>query len=35
LRGATASVDDLADQIEHYLNQRGLIHSLVDEGWSI
>ncbi|MDR2311569.1 MAG: sulfate adenylyltransferase subunit CysN [Brucellaceae bacterium] len=35
LRGATASVDDLADQIEHYLNQRGLIYSLVDEGWSI
>ncbi|MCF7644316.1 sulfate adenylyltransferase subunit CysN [Bacillus subtilis] len=35
LRGETASVDDLADQIEHYLNQRGLIYSLVDEGWSI
>lgn len=35
LQGETASVDDLADQIEHYLNQRGLIYSLVDEGWSI
>ena len=34
LQGETASVDDLADQIEHYLNQRGLIYSLVDEGWS-
>ena len=35
LRGQTGSVDDLADEIEKYLNQRGLIHSLIDEGWSI
>ncbi|KAB0540591.1 bifunctional enzyme CysN/CysC [Pseudochrobactrum saccharolyticum] len=35
LRGQTGSVDDLADEIEKYLNQRGLMHSLVDEGWSI
>ncbi|MBX8824322.1 sulfate adenylyltransferase subunit CysN [Ochrobactrum sp. SFR4] len=35
LHGQTGSVDDLADEIEKYLNQRGLMNSLVDEGWSI
>lgn len=35
LHGDAGSIDDLADQIERYLNQRGLIYSLVDEGWSI
>ena len=35
LNGQSHSAEDLADKIEKYLNQRGIIHSFVDEGWSI
>lgn len=35
LQGQGNSIDALADQAEKYLNQRGIMHSFVDEGWSI
>ncbi len=35
LQGQSGSVDDLADHVEKYLNQRGILQSYVDEGWSI
>lgn len=35
LNGQGASLDEMAEQVEKTLNQRGIMQSFVDEGWSI
>lgn len=35
LNGQGLSAEEFAEQIEKYLNQRGIIQTYVDEGWSI
>ncbi|WP_439273223.1 sulfate adenylyltransferase subunit CysN [Pseudochrobactrum sp. HB0163] len=35
LQGQAGTEDDLADEVEKYLNQRGIIRTYAGEGWSI